>query len=165
MNIEETELSPIMAEQMATMARPIPGQALVESPEIGAKEIAKPLFTVPREAIEYVFHSFLDDDIYEQLIQALLDDVSVEELTQAVLFKGFTEGLWNPDLLLLLIEPTAHIIMALSEKAGVAYKLDDEEEFDEEEMQGTLNSLVKSKVQEAVETKETPEEVCVDTIR
>jgi hypothetical protein len=47
------------------------------------------------------------------------------------LFSGFNEGKYNPDLMLLMIEPTAYMIMALAERAGIDYEVmeDDEEEM------------------------------------
>ena len=53
-----------------------------------------------------------------------------------ILSKGFQEGLFNPDLMLMLIEPVMYILIALCEKAGVEYSvyLDDEDD-DEIEME------------------------------
>ena len=53
-----------------------------------------------------------------------------------ILQKGFQEGLYNPDLMLMLIEPVMYILIALCEKAGVEYSiyLDDDED-DEMEME------------------------------
>ena len=55
------------------------------------------------------------------------------EITQVLLFDGFRQGKWNPDLFLMLIEPTAYMIMALAERADIEYKIDNEEEEEEED--------------------------------
>ena len=56
-----------------------------------------------------------------------------------VLYAGFKEGQWNPDLMMMLLEPLMYVVIALCEKAGVEYSLysgdedDDEKEFYEDE--------------------------------
>ena len=34
-------------------------------------------------------------------------------------YVGFREGKWNPDLMMMLIEPFMYLLMALAEKAGI----------------------------------------------
>ena len=61
------------------------------------------------------------------------------EIAQTLLFTGFTKGYWNPDLMLILIEPVAYMYMALAERAGIDPVIDlneDEEEDAEEEFFG-----------------------------
>ena len=53
------------------------------------------------------------------------------ELSQVILFKGFTEGKWNPDLMMLLAEPLAYMLMALAERQGINYTIHNEELNDE----------------------------------
>ena len=42
-------------------------------------------------------------------------------------YVGFREGKWNPDLMLMLLEPFAYLLMALAEKSGVKYRLDSDD--------------------------------------
>ena len=42
------------------------------------------------------------------------------------------EGLWNPDLMLLLIEPVAYLIMSLAEQAQINFIIVDKEEEENE---------------------------------
>ena len=48
---------------------------------------------------------------------------------------GFEKGKWNPDLLMMLIEPTVYTLMALAEKANIQYRIngDEEEDIDEDD--------------------------------
>jgi len=49
---------------------------------------------------------------------------------------GFQDGLWNPDLMMILIEPTMYLIMSLVEKAGrLEYTIvrDDEDDANDSE--------------------------------
>ena len=65
------------------------------------------------------------------ILDAMEDDIPVMDITRFILFQGFTEGLWNADLLLLLIEP-AYMLVALAERAliePVVYKEEDQDEL------------------------------------
>jgi len=65
-------------------------------------------------------------------------------VAQIVLYDGFQKGMFNPDLLMLLIEPTMYILMALSEKAGIDdYKIYDDEEEDEFDTNEQLEGMDK----------------------
>jgi hypothetical protein len=55
------------------------------------------------------------------------------------LFKGFTEGKWNPDLMMLLAEPTAYMLMALAERANIDFKIYRGEEEDDNEEETLFN--------------------------
>tara|TARA_R110002124_G_scaffold130766_3_gene292706 strand:+ start:874 stop:1380 length:507 start_codon:yes stop_codon:yes gene_type:complete len=127
-----------MQEYASTMSRPIPGQSLTDDPESPAPYLKAPEFTVVSEAIDYIFNTLIQEEKYADLVGSLDADATVLELTQVILFGGFNTGKWNPDLLLLLIEPTAYIIMALAEKAGVEYLMDDEDDVNDPDRMGAL---------------------------
>jgi hypothetical protein len=47
------------------------------------------------------------------------------------LYRGYTQGLWNPDLMLLLIEPTLYLLIAIADYADIKdYVLYEGEEDD-----------------------------------
>jgi hypothetical protein len=53
--------------------------------------------------------------------------------------------MWNPDLLLLLVEPVMYMLMALGEKAGIMDAViysDEQEDYDDDDKQ--LNSIEKA---------------------
>ena len=60
----------------------------------------------------------------------------IGDIAQVLLTDGFQKGMWNPDLLMLLVEPTMYMIIAFAEKAGiqdyVTYEGEDEEPADED---------------------------------
>jgi hypothetical protein len=62
--------------------------------------------------------------------------VGVIDLASIVLYAGFIEGKWTPDLMVLLMEPTMYMIMALAEKAEISYNLDAGEDEEGIEMSG-----------------------------
>ena len=127
----EDETNPDLQEYFGKMDRPIPGESLTEDPDVAQPYTDSPEFTVPQEAIDYMFDTMTEEGNYETLMQGLLDGATVMELTRLLLFSGFNEGKFNPDLMTILIEPTAYLIMGLAERAGIEYTVmeDDEEEM------------------------------------
>jgi hypothetical protein len=104
--------------------RPIPGQSLTNDPEQPNKWEKPTEFTVPREAMHYLLERLLDPAVAENTLVSLINGVGVIDIASIMLYTGFIEGKWSPDLMLLLAEPTMYMIMALAEKAEVDYILD-----------------------------------------
>lgn len=120
---------------IATGGRPIPGQSLTSDPNNPAPYEKPPEFTTINEASEYLFAKFIDEDVYPELMGVLDQGVPIMDVVQTTLFTGFTEGKWNPDLLMLMVEPTAYMLLGLAESADidpVIYRDQQEDEFDED---------------------------------
>jgi len=84
--------------------------------------------------MEYLYTTLIREETYIPLLQNVKAGAPVVDLSQAILFKGFSEGKWNPDLMLLLIEPLSYMIMALAERAGIDYKIYTGEEEDQKDL-------------------------------
>ena len=82
---------------------PIPGQSLTDTPGNYPWEHPSQ-FTTVEEASEYIWDRLHDTQMAEQVITMLKNEVPVEALSRMVLFGGFAEGKWNPDLAILLAE-------------------------------------------------------------
>ena len=104
--------------------RPIPGQSLTNSPDQKYAWEQPPEFTSVREATLYVFEILTVPDTVSNLLNSVNSGVGVIDLASIVLYSGFLEGKWNPDVMTLLMEPTMFMIMALAEKAEIDYVLD-----------------------------------------
>ena len=121
-------------EFLGQMQRPIPGQSLTNSPDSPYPWEQPPEFTEIQPAIESLYVSLTEDDAYEAIVDLIDADNTIADAAQVVLYAGFEEGLWNPDLMTLLIEPTMYLIMGLVERAGrLEYKIDKEPEVEDEE--------------------------------
>jgi hypothetical protein len=78
---------------------------------------------------------------------SLADDMPVSNLAAIILQEGFNQGAWNPDLLMLLIEPTMYILMSIAEKCEIDYLLyegdtyDSYDEDDDEAIKQTIQDL------------------------
>ena len=124
---EQTD--PRMAEGLSTMERPIPGESLTHDPEQPRAFEQAPKFTKLNEAQEEIFMKLTSEEAFMPIMQ-LIDsgEATIMDVTQNLLYAGFSAGQWNPDLMLLLAEPTAYTIMALAERAGIEYEIDNEPE-------------------------------------
>ena len=143
-------------EVLGQMQRPIPGQSLTNSPDTPYPWEQPTEFTEIQPAIESMFINLTEEDAYEALVDIIDADNTIAEAAQIILFAGFEEGLWNPDLMTLLIEPTMYLIMALVERAGrVEYKIDrDPDELDEEEKAEEITAMEKLLSQTAIQAEE-----------
>jgi len=157
---------------IATAGKPIPGQSLTSSPDESRPFEQPPEYTDFREALNYLADELLEPEIYVSLITGLGQGVPITDVTLQLLQGGFQAGKWNPDLLMMLMEPVMYLLMALCEKAGVEYRIDADDEDDlspEDEddilqqKASNLASLLKdkdmSKIPQGVLPKEIIEEI------
>ena len=104
--------------------RPIPGQSLTNSPDQPYNWETPPEYANPREAMMYVFETLTVPETTGNILLSLSNGVGVVDIASITLYAGFLEGKWSPDLMLLLMEPTMYMIMALAEKADIDYSLE-----------------------------------------
>ena len=118
-----------------TLNRSIPGQGLTNDPDSPMPWEQAPEYTDLEEGLQYIFGLLIDPENYVPIMDVIDDGTPLMDITQGILFKGFTEGKWNPDLLMLLAEPTAYILLALAERADIdnikIYRGEEEDEDDE----------------------------------
>jgi hypothetical protein len=113
--------------------RPIPGQSLTNSPDEPRPFETAPEYTNFKEALDYIVGELLQEEVMIPIVSAIGQDVPITDVATQMLYVGFREGKWNPDLLMMLVEPVMYVLMALCEKAGVDYKLYGDEEQDDTE--------------------------------
>ena len=127
-------------QNVGKMERPMPGQSLTNDPANPLPFEQPPKFVDKTDALEYLFASFVEEQKYVALMSALKQGLPVMDLTKLLLVSGFQDGMWNYDLMLILIEPTAYMLIALAERADIDFKIispeDDDDEADEEEIYG-----------------------------
>ena len=114
----------------------VPGQSLTNSPEQPYKWEQPPEFVNTKEASLYVFSVLTTPETVPNLLESVANGVGVVDLASIVLYSGFLEGKWNPDLMTLLMEPTMYMIMALAEKANIKYVVDTGDDDKEPEITG-----------------------------
>jgi hypothetical protein len=134
--------------------RAIPGQSLTNNPEERLEFEKSPEITNLRDGLEFIFVSITEEDKYPILMDLIQNGVPVMEVVQTVLFQGFNKGKWNPDLMLLLAEPAAYMVMALAERAGIDYIIYQEEDEEDEAEQTILGAdMAKEKIQKMREAR------------
>lgn len=116
--------------------KPIPGQSLTNSPSQPYAWESPPEIVEPRKAMYEVFDALTQPEATANLLISLNKGVGVIDLASIVLYSGFIEGKWSPDLMALLMEPTMYMIMALAEKAEISYSLDAGDDEEGPEMSG-----------------------------
>ena len=116
--------------------RPIPGQSLTNSTEEPYNWEKPAEYTNSKEAMLFLFESLTVPETTSNILLSLNKGVGIIDIASITLYTGFTEGKWNPDLMMLLMEPTMYMIMALAEKAEIEYVMDAEDEIEEEEILG-----------------------------
>lgn len=152
----EQELDPQMIEGLQSQERPIPGESLTNDPENPRPFEQAPKFTDVNKAQEEIFAKLIEEENYVPIMK-LVDngEATIMEVTQNLLYAGFREGQWNPDLMLMLAEPTAYMVMALAERAGMDYEIDNEpDDVDPKQALSEMSETIKKKA---------PEEKKVDT--
>ena len=117
----------------ANAGKPIPGQSLTASPDEVRPFEGPPQFTEFREALNFIVEELLEEEAYLNLVASIADGVPIIDMVMQIGYVGFREGKWNPDLMVMLIEPLMYLLMALCEKAGVEYRIDDEDDDDDDE--------------------------------
>jgi hypothetical protein len=67
----------------------------------------------------------------KNIVQALATGAPVADIAMVSLYAKFTEGKFNPDVLMLLAEPIMYVIMAIGEEANIKYNIEDSNDLDE----------------------------------
>ena len=125
------ELDPEGLKVLGSMERATPGESLTGNPDEPKAWEQAPEFTNMREALDYIVDGLMKEDVFLSITGSIRKGIPISDVVQQILYVGFTEGKWNPDMMMLLIEPLMYVIMAFCEKAGVAFTLYRGEEEDD----------------------------------
>jgi len=129
---EKLDKTLIRDESTTSFNAPIPGESLVSSPDTPNKWERPPVYTTEERAMEELYLVLTEKEKLTELIKIIDDGVALDEIAQIVLYKGYTEGQYNPDLMLLMIEPTIYLLIAIADYAGIKdYTLYQGEEEDD----------------------------------
>tara|TARA_R100000008_G_C3540939_1_gene144707 strand:- start:121 stop:750 length:630 start_codon:yes stop_codon:yes gene_type:complete len=125
-NLTNEEVEFYQDYQLAT-----PGQSLTNPPDQKYPWEGPPQFTNRHDAELYILTQLTEEEVFLALMDMIGDGITVEAITTTYLYNGYAEGLWNADLLLMLVESVAFMIIGLVEKVGLDYKLYQGEEEDD----------------------------------
>ena len=125
-NLTNEEVEFYQDYQLAT-----PGQSLTNPPDQKYPWEGPPQFTNRHDAELYILTQLTEEEVFLALMDMIGDGITVEAITTTYLYNGYAEGLWNADLLLMLVESVAFMIIGLVEKVDLDYKLYQGEEEDD----------------------------------
>ena len=111
--------------------RPIPGQSLTNDPDQKYNWEKPTEYTNSREANLAIFELLTVPETTSNILESLIGGVSVIDISSIILYQGFLEGKWNPDLMTMLMEPTMYMVIALAQKADIEFKIDSIDEKEE----------------------------------
>ena len=112
---------------------PTPGESLTNSPDMPKAWERPPQFNEQDEAMEEIYMEITSDDNLMPVINLINDGVPLDQLAQVILYRGYTQGKFSPDLMLMLAEPTIYLLIAIADYADIKdYVLYEGEEDDPE---------------------------------
>ena len=97
---------------------PIPGQGLTDKPGNYPWE-HPPQYTNTADAADAVWDKLTNPEFTEQVIAMLDSGIPVEAIGRIILFSGFAEGKWNPDVAFVIAEPIMKMIASIGIQGGV----------------------------------------------
>ena len=97
---------------------PIPGQSMTDKPGNAAWE-HPPQYTNTAEAADFIWEQLSTPEFAEQVIAMLDAGIPVEAIARVILFGGFTEGKWTPDVAFIIAEPVMKMIATIGVIAGI----------------------------------------------
>ena len=121
--MSDVELDQAFFKAGTSFDRPLPGESLTRDPDDRLPFEQPPKFTDRNDALEYHFELFTEEDNYAGIMEALESGVAIMEVVQVFLMQGFRDGLYNPDMMLMLAEPLAYMVAALTERAEVEFTI------------------------------------------
>jgi len=98
---------------------PTPGESLTSSPDMPHAWERPPEYTSEDEAMEAIYVQLTSDDALMPVIEMIDEGIPLDEIAQVVLYRGYTQGKFNPDLMLMLAEPTIYLLIAIADYADI----------------------------------------------
>lgn len=96
----------------------IPGQSLTDTPGNAPWE-HPPQYTNPSEAADMVYKQLMRPTNLKQIILMLHKGIPAEALTRTILFSGFMDGKWTPDMAMLIAKPILAMLVGIGARAGI----------------------------------------------
>ena len=110
---------------------PVPGESLTTASDMPKAWERPPEYTDTEEAMQEIYMEITSPDNLMPLFNMRDDGIPFDQLAQVILYRGYTQGLYNPDLMTLLAEPTLYLLIAIADYADIKdYVLYEGEEDD-----------------------------------
>jgi hypothetical protein len=130
---EEQDTDSMVRNKAMRFERPIPGQSLTNDPDTPLPYEQPPTYTNRNDALEYFFALFVDEENYPKIMDLISKSFPIMDIVKIYLIEAFEEGVINPDMVMLLAEPLAYMLMSLAERADIDFVIERTEEGDEDD--------------------------------
>ena len=122
---------------------PIPGQSLTDKPGNAPWE-HPPQIVNTAEAADFIWEQLSTPEFAEQVIAMLDAGIPIEAIARVILFGGFTEGKWSPDVAFIIAEPVMKMIATVGMLGGVkSFRISLDDMTNENELSSIMD--IKSK--------------------
>ena len=139
---------------------PIPGESLTASPDTPKSWERPPEFTDQEEAMRAVYMELTEQDTLRKIVDIIDEGIALDELAQVILYKGYTSGKFNPDMMMLLAEPTIYLLIAIADYADIKdYTLYEGETEDDPDTQIPGDDVTPVNMDEDEEEKQSKEKI------
>ena len=118
-DINKTEPNEFEKANVNPFNSPVPGEALTQSPEQRLPWEQPPRHTEVKPVMEEIFLQITERENLIELLGLFMNKQPVDEIAQVILYKGVTSGLFNMDLMLMLVEPTMYLLIAIAEEYDI----------------------------------------------
>ena len=118
-DINKTEPNEFEKANVNPFNSPVPGEALTQSPEQRLPWEQPPRHTEVKPVMEEIFLQITEKENLIELLGLFMKKQPVDEIAQVILYKGATSGLFNMDLMLMLVEPTMYLLIAIAEEYDI----------------------------------------------
>ena len=117
--INKTEPNEFEKANVNPFNSPTPGEGLTQSPEQKFPWEQPSKHTEVKPVMEEIFLQITERENLIELLGLLMNKQPVDEIAQVILYKGVTSGLFNMDLMLMLVEPTMYLLIAIAEEYDI----------------------------------------------
>ena len=125
---------------------PVPGQSLTDKPGNAPWE-HPPQFVNTAEAADFIWEQLSTPEFAEQVIAMLDAGIPIEAIARVILFGGFTDGKWSPDVAFIIAEPVMKMIATVGMLGGVkSFRISLDDMTNENELSSIMD--IKSKKEE-----------------
>ena len=128
--INKTEPNEFEKANINPFSSPMPGESMTVSPDTRHAWEGPARHTEVRPVMEEIFLQITEKENLIELIGLLMKKQPVDEIAQVILYKGITQGLFNMDLMLMLVEPTMYLLIAIAEEYDIEPIIYEEQDID-----------------------------------
>ena len=110
---------------------PVPGQSLTKEP--GKYPWESPAqFNNIDEAMQHYLNRFQDEKVMFNLFSLMEAKVPITTIAGSMIMHGFAEGLYTPDVGLLVANDLMEVLVAMAKEADIPYEMGVQEDMSEE---------------------------------